>query len=394
MNRSTILVAFLHLTLATMLVAQEVVRDTIQYAGLERSYLLYVPADYQPEENWPLVMVLHGGGNGNGEEILQRLRFHEVADTAGYLCFIPNGSDNQWADGRGATTPDLEGVNDVQFLQDVLDTLVQDYPFDHNNVFVTGASNGGMMTQRLACEATSRFRAYASIIASMPEPVAQNCSPDIPVPMLLMNGTEDTLVPYEGGPLSPLTDGGSVTGTDSTISFWRNINACNSSVELVDVADTDLTDGSTVQYSRWGSCADSTDVVLYRVEGGGHTVPGMVAAQNPRPLVGYVNYDIEAATEIWAFFKSHLASGTTSSRDRIDPVEQIRVFPNPSSGELHIQGLERYTDFHIQLSDQQGRVLVHAQNKHAIDTSQLPKGMYYLQIRTEGKVLNRVVAMR
>ncbi|MEL7376681.1 MAG: hypothetical protein AAFN65_06970, partial [Bacteroidota bacterium] len=109
MNRSTILVAFLHLTLATMLVAQEVVRDTIQYAGLERSFLLYVPADYQPEENWPLVMVLHGGGNGNGEEILQRLRFHEVADTAGYLCFIPNGSDNQWADGRGATNPDLEG---------------------------------------------------------------------------------------------------------------------------------------------------------------------------------------------------------------------------------------------------------------------------------------------
>ncbi|MEM6397390.1 MAG: T9SS type A sorting domain-containing protein [Bacteroidota bacterium] len=390
----TVLRYFLDFLVISMLSAfsllhgQEIFRDTIQYAGQERSYLLYIPAAYEEGDDWPLVMVLHGGGDGNGEDLLIRHQFDEVADTAHYLCFYPNGIANQWADGRGATTPDVEGVDDVQFLKNVLDTLALDFTFDHNNVFVTGPSNGGMMTQRLACESPGTFRAYATMIASMPVPVAETCTPGISVPMLLMNGTEDVLVPYEGGPLSPLTDGGSVTGTDSTIQFWRENNGCTSNAQIVSIEDTDTTDGSTVEYTEWSGCADDTEVVLYRIEGGGHTVPGMASAQNPRPLAGFINYDIDAATEIWAFFKSHLAeSGTTSTTPAYGDA-QIKVFPNPTSDFISISGLPTSGNYTMKIMDGHGRIITE-QNKSKLDLTAIAPGLYFLQISLNGQMVNR-----
>ncbi|MEL6140155.1 MAG: PHB depolymerase family esterase, partial [Bacteroidota bacterium] len=300
------------LILPSFLFGQNIIRDTIQHNNLDRSYILYVPANYEPSESWPLVMALHGGGDGNGESLFQQLHFHEVADTANFICVFPNGYANQWADGRGVTTPDQQGVDDVQFLNDLLDIISLQYPFDNNNVFVAGVSNGGMMVQRLACESTSAFRAFATIIASMPDSIAVNCEPTAPVPMLIMNGTEDILVPYGGGPLHPLTDGRSVIGTDATVQFWKVNNSCTPDHEMFTFQNIDFSDGSTVHYKAYNDCNDSSEVVLYRIEGAGHTIPGMEATMNPRPLVGYVNYDIDAAIEIWHFFRTHRSQATVN----------------------------------------------------------------------------------
>ncbi|MEL6657503.1 MAG: PHB depolymerase family esterase [Bacteroidota bacterium] len=359
---------------------QDIIRDTIRHNDLDRSYILYVPSNYQASENWPLVIALHGGGQGNGESLLEQLQFHEVADTANFLCLYPNGFGNQWADGRGVTTPDLAGIDDVQFLNDLLDSVAQHYPFDAANVFVTGGSNGGMMAQRLACETPNTFRAYATMIASMPDPVHASCAQGTAVNMLLMNGTEDILVPYEGGSLHPLTDGGSVLGTDATIDFWRDNNGCTTDNQMLDFDNTDLSDGSTVHYTKYDNCSDSSEVVLYRIEGAGHTIPGMAANMNPRPIVGYTNYDIVAAVEIWEFFKSHLTQPIINKIPVGEIEHSVQLYPNPTNGRVFIRGLEEEHQFQIEMLDVNGRVLLKPNHVPVLELATLPGGLYYVRV--------------
>jgi polyhydroxybutyrate depolymerase len=281
-------------------------KDTIMHNGIERSYVIHFPPTYNGIDKLPLVMALHGGGEGDGQDLLDKNHFDEVGDTENYISLFPNGVFSDWADGRGVTDSELAGIDDVSFLSDLIDHLIQKYQLNTNKVYVCGASNGGMMTQRLACEIPQKFAAFGSIIASMPNEVFDSCNPQEPVSMLLMNGTDDTFVPYDGGDLGPLTDGGSVIGTDETILFWQNNNLCtNFTPTITDLPNIDNTDNSTVTVFDYGSCTSSSEILLYRINDGGHILPGFEANINPVPLVGYINYDIDAAEEIWKFFEKH-----------------------------------------------------------------------------------------
>ena len=281
-------------------------KDIIMHNDIERSYVIHFPPTYNGVDKLPLVMVLHGGGQGDGQDLLDKNHFDEVGDTENYISLFPNGISSDWADGRGVTDSELAGIDDVSFLNDLIDYLTQKYQIDTSRIYVCGASNGGMMTQRLACETPQKFAAFGSIIASMPDEVFDSCNPQEPVSMLLMNGTNDTFVPYDGGNLGPFTDGGSVIGTDETILFWQENNACtNLNPSITELPNIDTTDGSTVTVFDYGTCAESSEIILYRINNGGHILPGFEANINPVPLIGNINYDIDAAEEIWKFFKKH-----------------------------------------------------------------------------------------
>lgn len=281
-------------------------KGTMMHNGIERSYVIHFPPTYNGIDKLPLVMALHGGGEGNGQDMLDKNHFDEVGDTENYISLFPNGVFSDWADGRGVTDSDLAGIDDVSFLSDLIDHLVQKYQIDRNRIYVCGASNGGMMTQRLACEFPEKFAAFASIISSMPDNIFNTCNPQEPISMLLMNGTDDLFVPYEGGNLGSLTDGGSVIGTDETIHFWQKNNNCsNLNATITDLPDNDDTDDSTVTLFDYGSCANSSEILLYRINGGGHVLPGYESTLNPIPIIGNINNDIDAAEEIWKFFKKH-----------------------------------------------------------------------------------------
>ncbi|MEM9887650.1 MAG: T9SS type A sorting domain-containing protein [Bacteroidota bacterium] len=358
---------------------QTLLRDTLTIGDQDRTYVSYVPQSYTPAEKCPVVMVLHGGGNANGEDLIDRMHFDEVADTAHFICLYPNGIANQWADGRGATTPDVLGVDDVAFLTALIDSFANVINLDYENIFVTGASNGGMMTQRLACETRGLFSAFASMIASMPKPLLRTCNPESEVPMLIMNGTEDRLVPYNGGTLPPFTSGGAVLSTDQTIEYWRQVNQCSDTFQAVEVADKDITDGSTVHLTTWIDCTESSSVRLYRVEGGGHTVPGQFTASNPSLVVGYTNQDIDAAIEIWNFFKAHM-QGLTISADLIQ-APNISVYPNPTSSSITIAGDFLAPVAEVLILDTCGKSLIKSNSYRNIDISMLKAGIYVVQIK-------------
>lgn len=279
-------------------------QGTLVHDGLERTYYLLVPSSYDPATPTPLVLMLHGGG-GNGRQVCRmKGGVAELAEAEGFLVLCPEGIDAHWNDGRTEAPyrPHQEQIDDVGFLLHLLDHIAGQYNVDERRVFVTGVSNGGIMTFRLACEAADRFAAAAPVIGSMAEGL--DCHPARPLSILVMNGTEDPLVPWEGGSVRfGERELGRVIPVESAVAFWVQANGCDPEPQREWLPDTDPEDGSRVERVTYTGCRQATQVVLYRVEGGGHTWPGG-SQYAPKSLIGTVNRDLHAGEVIWSFFQA------------------------------------------------------------------------------------------
>ena len=285
--------------------AQALERQTLMVDGVERSYFLHKPTRLLASP--PLLIALHGGGRSEGDEYAARNRYTEIANREGFLLVFPNGVDAQWNDGRGATfrgAPDNGAVDDVGFISALIDHLAQRHGVDTGRVFVEGSSNGGMMSQRLACALAGKITGVATVIAAMPANIYPNCRPSARLSMMLMNGTGDPWVPYDGGDVVPLgRPSGEIISTNDTIAFWAQHNGCVGQPSREALADRDPNDGSTVVVYAYPGCAEDTKTVLYQVINGGHSRPGMVG-RVPTRLLGPKNEDIDASEVIWQFFAS------------------------------------------------------------------------------------------
>jgi polyhydroxybutyrate depolymerase len=171
---------------------------------------------------------------------------------------------------------------------------------------VTGISNGGAMTMTLVCKRADLFAAAASVVINLTDQSANPCRPSRPVPMLMMNGTADPLVPYKGGRGTSRFAVDGFWSVEKTLGFWRKNNGCEAKdAAVTDLDDADRSDRTTV--TRIDSkCPSGRDVVLYRVNDGGHRMPGSADARFPRlanTFLGPQNRDIDGAETIWAFFK-------------------------------------------------------------------------------------------
>lgn len=144
--------------------------DTLTFDGLERSFLVFVPAGYDGLEPIPLVLNLHGAGSTAAEQVIYS-QLNLVSDTAGFLVVIPDAIDNFWNSGFSFIPPG--SPDDVSFLLGLLDSMSTRYNIDPNRIYSTGMSNGGFMSYRLACEASDRIAAIASVTGSM----ADKCTP-------------------------------------------------------------------------------------------------------------------------------------------------------------------------------------------------------------------------
>ncbi|HVP46572.1 MAG TPA: PHB depolymerase family esterase [Bryobacteraceae bacterium] len=273
---------------------------SFRFDGRHRSYLFHLPAG-KPRGGLPLVIVLHGaGGQGRGMERLSGLS--PVADREGFAVAYPDGIWRQWNDGRGKIA--FPRTDDVGFLLAMVDHLTSDGTVDPHRVYVAGISNGGMMAQRLACEASDRIAAVTSVAATLPEKIEHECQPQRPVSMLFMHGTKDPLVPYRGGMItSPhgMPTGSRVLSLDATARFWAERNGCAASPESSALPDR-AEDNLTVRVSRYGSCRDHVSVEAYTINGGGHTWPGGLQYL-PAFVIGRTSRNLDADETIWQFFK-------------------------------------------------------------------------------------------
>lgn len=282
--------------------------QSLMVGGVERTYLLHLPGRYDKAKPAPLVIVLHGGG-GTAERMIRLTGagLNGVAEREGFLVAYPNGIDKRWNDGRSKEETGWrthrENADDVGFISALIDELVETRNVDPRRVYVTGVSNGGQMAHRLACELADKIAAIAPVIAQMPAHFAPRCKPARPVSVLMMPGTDDPLIPWEGGTIRfGRQTFGKALSVPETVKFWTRHNACPETPEVSSEPDRDPADGTRVRKEAYSGCRDGTDVVLYAIEGGGHTWPGG-RQYLPEALVGKMSRDIDAAEVIWEFFK-------------------------------------------------------------------------------------------
>ena len=287
--------------------AARTVEFTLSHDGLERKYLLYAPPfKLTGSGGKPLLLALHGGGGTHrGMVRLTKGRFNQLADRDGFFVVYPQGIGKAWNDGRGEAISEAHRrmIDDVGFFRALIEYLVSKHEIDSDRVFVTGISNGGLMSFRLACSLSDRIRAIAPVTASIQPAILPLCGSESAVSLAVLNGTEDPLVPYYGGQIRVFRQQrGEVLSTDETIRIWLTKNRCTPKPKVT--ALPDLTkDGTRVTKTEYNECGAGSKVVLYRIEGGGHTWPGG-RQYLPVRLIGRTSRDINACDEMWSFFQS------------------------------------------------------------------------------------------
>ncbi|MCG6186481.1 alpha/beta hydrolase family esterase [Maribellus maritimus] len=276
--------------------------------GYERLYKFYIPEDYPKSKTYPLVFVLHGGaGNANRMIRLTRARFNQLAARDGFIAVYPQGYEKSWNDGARNTFGVARNLNidDVAYFKKVITDLDSKVNVDHRNIFVCGISNGGFMAQRLAFECSKKIKAIGVVAANLSVVQSQKKYPENPVPAIFINGTEDPLVPYNGGAVTVFRQKrGEIQSVERTIEIWRDINGCTQTIQKNEFPDIDKNDACTAEKTVYQNQENPAQkVIAIKVTGGGHTWPG-TQQYLPKRIVGNTNQDFNACDEIWSFFKS------------------------------------------------------------------------------------------
>lgn len=276
----------------------------VTYENRDRGYRVHVPPSYDAQTPVPLVVALHGAGM---TPLLMAFltRFNALSDREGFIVVYPKGLDHKWnADLNAPGFPGYdEPVDDVGFVGRVMDEVERDYKIDPRRVYVTGASNGALLTHIVACKLAARVAAAAPVMGTIAEHALPDCKPDRPVPILMVNGTADPIVFWQGGAL-PIIKPARVLSINATVEFWVKHNACNPVPETETLPHHGSQCGTRTQVDSYRGPTPQSDVVFYTVERGGHTWPGGALIQKQWTL-GRVSRDFNATEVIWQFFKDH-----------------------------------------------------------------------------------------
>lgn len=266
-----------------LLSAQFEINGRITSGGRVRKYLIYVPDSYDPDAPTPLVISIHGFVQWPAHQ--QSLSgWNQLADEAGFLVVYPRGTGFplRW----NTTLPS----DDLGFFSDLLDHLERTYNIDPSRIYVNGMSNGGGMSDLLACELSDRIAAIGGVAGAYLYP-REDCQPTRPVPVIAFHGVDDQVVPYQGGSSSR---GFYFDPVEDWIRSWAEKNSCSKTPTKVEITEN-------ITQLEYSDCDDDTRVVFYSIRGAGHTWPG--GEELPVWITGYTNQEINASALMWEFFR-------------------------------------------------------------------------------------------
>ena len=346
---------------------QQTINGTITHDGLQREYILYVPAMYTPASPVPLILNFHGYTSNAFEQMFYG-DFRPIADTAGFIIVHPMGTvdllgNTHFNVGWGTSSGD-----DLGFTAALIDSISAMYSIDQDRIYTTGMSNGGFMSYYLACELSDRIAAMASVTGTMNVNQPAACSPTHPMPVMEIHGTADGTVPYTGNILFGTTP--------AAIAYWVNYDHCDPTPVITSIPDIDQTDGCTAEHQVYSNGDNGSTVEHYKIIGGEHTWPGSNFGG-----VG-TNQDIDACKEIWRFFSKYDIHGlinTSAIADQASDETGI-VYPNPTRDKITFQSsVTGSTAFTIctMMGEQvlSGKI---SSLQQQIDLSALVPGMYIL----------------
>ncbi|GAA4614501.1 PHB depolymerase family esterase [Actinoallomurus liliacearum] len=273
----------------------DLVTGELRIGGGDRHFTIRLPRAAPDDRRIPLVLVLHGNHPDLGGWIMREwTTFDRQADTWGMAIAYPDGHGGCWADGRGVTTADEAGVDDVAFLRALTDWSADRCGTSPDRTVVAGISNGAFMAHRLALEASERVAVLAAVAGGMPAAL-RDVSPTHAVSALLIHGTADRISPIEGGYSRHRGPGGEPRGRtlslEETAGRWRAIDRCPPGPGRTHT--TEFSSRTTADAGVGG-----TRVVTWTVFGGGHSWPG---APTPPESAEPITQEFDAAEEICRF---------------------------------------------------------------------------------------------
>lgn len=309
---------------------QQTINASITHGGLQRDYILYVPASYDSTAPVPLLFNFHGY-TSNASDQMWYGDFRPIADTAGFIIVHPQGTlDNSNAThfnvGWGGSS-----VDDVGFTSALIDSIDAQYAINLDRVYSTGMSNGGYMSFHLACNLSDRIAAVGSVTGSMVPFTMNNCNATHMTPVLQIHGTSDGTVPYNGGAgwSAPIQD---------VLDHWATYNGCALTPVIEDVPNINTGDGTTVERHSYVNLNGCATVKHYKIFGGSHTWAGSIFNS------AGTNYDINASVEVWRFVSQFDINGVINNCSSLNihesTLDLVTYSPNPVIDHVQINGID------------------------------------------------------
>ncbi|MEZ0610087.1 PHB depolymerase family esterase [Fibrella sp. WM1] len=249
--------------------------DSVLIEGHYRVFHYNQPA--KPLAKPLLVFVMHGSGGDGLGMMKSATNMDRRAGNENTLVVYPDGYKRYWNECRKASPAQAnkEDVNEQAFFTGMIAYFQQRYQIDPKAVFAVGTSGGGHMAYKLALTMPGTFRAVTAIIANLPDDDNLDCVPSgKPVAIMIINGTEDPINPYNGGPviLGKNMNMGAVRSTERTLAYWADLARYNGKPTHDNVPDRDPADGKTIERFTYRA-KGKPDVVLLKVNGGKHDYP-------------------------------------------------------------------------------------------------------------------------
>ncbi len=329
------------LALAILLPAAraQVPQEKVTVDEKERTFIVHLPRGYDAKQHYALVVLLHTRDQ-DAFDMEQLTRFDELADRDSVIAVYPNSTGRGWNLGIAAEEPSPSGMgrrggrrggcgggggypgggsgypggggrsgqsaggeshatpaDDNAFIDQMLDKLSSEYSVDTSRVYATGLSDGGFMAFRLGCTLSERFAAIAAVGATMPK--TMTCLPSHPLSTLMMNGTSDPVVHYNGGHVGRYA----VLSAEDSSKYWAKLDSCVSKPEHKKLPAREK-GGMKTEVDTYDDCQKGAQVALYSIDGGGNTWPGGEQYLVEK-VIGKTSNDLNANDTIWSFFVHH-----------------------------------------------------------------------------------------
>jgi len=339
----------------------------ITHGGTARSYIEYVPAIHNNTTPVPLVICLHGLGDDMNN--FYGIGMNRVADTANFIVLTPQALvasvfgyvvGTAWNSGAGYMGVTLNStIDDVGFIQALIDTTSRLYNIDSKRIYVCGFSMGGFMSNRLACEKSNKIAAIASVAGTIGSGLAA-CHPVRPIPVCHFHGTADSTVYYTGN----------LYGSDAEalVSFWRNNNQCVTSPVYKEFPNT-ASDNMTVENYFYSAPTTGADVEFYKVIGADHW------------WLFLPNNDVSYTVEIWRFLSQYVLPDGWGISDK-QANEDIIVYTDANKTNVIVQNLAS-NSLIIKIFDINGRY-INAQSSDdreiALPITNYSKGILLIEV--------------
>ena len=302
---------------------------SIYHAGSKRRYIVHVPPSYQATVPTAVILAFHGGG-GNADDSAEYFGLNTTSDKEGFIVVYPEGTGamvkgkvfGTWNSGTCCGPAMKNNVDDVGFVDKMIEKLKNDFNIDQDRIYATGMSNGALMCYRLACELSDKI---AAIAPSGAHDAIDSCAPTRPIPIIHFHGTEDNCASYNGGTCGGcIADFFSDMGIDipkhqwdcmsaaEYLEEWRKRNGCYQQNQITYKKGK----ASCITYQN---CRDNAEVTFCTITGMGHVWPGSkkhnVKACRTKPdgyicnswkkQVGNLSSDLSANELMWEFFQKH-----------------------------------------------------------------------------------------